>query len=299
MSLHSQLGRRIGVMLDRDIIPEELASFARKIDGSGADDVWIVEDLGWSGAISAAAVVLAATHRVRVGIGILPAAYRNPVLLAMELATLARLHPGRLIVGIGHGVREWLEQAGAVVPSPLALLEETVVAVRSLLAGETVSLKGRAVSIDGVRLTHPPAVAPPLVTGVIRPRSLELSGRVADGTIIIEGRRPQDLEDAKAHIGRGQAAACGTRPHELIAITHLYVDGDPTRVHEVTAPYAQEFAEFLEVDPGDVLMATGSADAAAEVITSLWEGGAETVVLHPVGDDKWQAVRRVLSALGR
>src|SRR4051794_24082440 len=175
---------RIGFMFDRARPPEELAGFATGLQEAGADDLWVVEDLGWSGSISAAAVALAAADRLRVGIGIAPVPLRNPALLAMELATLARAFPGRLVAGLGHGVPEWMRKVGAETTGKLALLEETILTVRALLAGETVTTRGREVTVDGLALVHPPAQVPPIVTGVVRPKSLELSGRVADGTLL-------------------------------------------------------------------------------------------------------------------
>lgn len=160
---------RLGVMFDRDLPPESLIPFCRELDTAGVDDLWVVEDLGWTGSISSAATALAVTERLRVGIGIAPAPLRNPALLAMELGNLARLHPHRLAAGIGHGVQDWMRQVGALAPSPLALLEETVVAVRALLRGETVTLQGRAVRIDGVSLVHPPAAVPPVLAGSYGP----------------------------------------------------------------------------------------------------------------------------------
>jgi len=77
-----------------------------------------------------AAVPLGATERIVVGNGILPAPVRNAAFAAMELATLARLYPGRLHAGIGHGIAEWMRQAGAKPASQLTLLEEMTVAVR-------------------------------------------------------------------------------------------------------------------------------------------------------------------------
>ena len=202
---------RIGFMFDRDRPPEELPGFAAELDELGADDLWVVEDLGWAGSISAAAVALAASRRLRVGIGIAPVALRNPVLLAMELATLARVHPGRLVAGVGHGVPEWMRKVGAERDRKLALLEENIQAVRGLLAGEEVVFAGREVTVDGVRLVHPPREVPPIVTGVVRPRSLELSGRVADGTILAEGTGPAELTAAIEHIGRAARRATGPR----------------------------------------------------------------------------------------
>jgi alkanesulfonate monooxygenase SsuD/methylene tetrahydromethanopterin reductase-like flavin-dependent oxidoreductase (luciferase family) len=85
---------RLGVMIDRSLAPKQLLPLVGLCEAApSVDDVWVVEDLSWSGAISAAATALAATHRLHVGIGILPAPLRNPALLAMELATLGRLHP--------------------------------------------------------------------------------------------------------------------------------------------------------------------------------------------------------------
>ena len=61
-------GPRIGFMFDRDRAPEELVPFATALDELGADDLWVVEDLGWAGSISSVALALAATRRLRAGI---------------------------------------------------------------------------------------------------------------------------------------------------------------------------------------------------------------------------------------
>ena len=49
---------------------------------------------------------------VGVGIGLLPVPLRNVALTAMEIATLDRLFPGRLVPGVGHGVLDWMGQVG-------------------------------------------------------------------------------------------------------------------------------------------------------------------------------------------
>ncbi|TDC20470.1 LLM class flavin-dependent oxidoreductase [Streptomyces sp. 8K308] len=281
-------------MYDRSLPPEGLAEFARAAERLGVDDLWVVEDLGWAGGISSATLALSATERLRVGIGIVPAPFRNPALLAMELATVARLFPGRLVAGIGHGSPAWMAQVGAASPTKLALLEETVVAVRSLLSGATTDIAGRAVQIDGVTLVHPPAEPPPLVTGVVRPRSLELSGRVADGTIIAEGQGPARLTAALTHIDRGRATAEAPRPaHELITFTHLHLGEDQA----ATAPVIAEYSGWLGIPPEDVFLAAGDLDTAAARITSLWEAGAQTVVLRPIGDNPLDQLAAILPAV--
>ncbi|WP_101783815.1 LLM class flavin-dependent oxidoreductase [Nonomuraea indica] len=274
-------------MFDRDLPPESLVPFARELDGTAVSDLWVVEDLGWTGAISSAATALAVTSRLRVGIGITPAPLRNPMLLAMELANLERLHPGRLAAGIGHGVQSWMRQVGAAVPSPLALLEETITAVRALLRGETVTLHGKAVRLDGVSLVHPPAEPPPVLAGVVSPRSLALSGRVAQGTIVPEGLAPDRIPPIVEQIAAGGE-------HELVAFTFLYV-GDDAR--EVMRPTATGQAEFLGVTPDEVDMAAGTPEQAAARVRALWEAGVSTVVARPMGPDPLAHVHKLLSAL--
>jgi 5,10-methylenetetrahydromethanopterin reductase len=283
-------------MFDRDQPPEELAGFARGVQEAGADDLWVVEDLGWAGSISSTAIALAATDRLRVGIGIAPVPLRNPALLAMELATLARAFPGRLAAGLGHGVPEWMRQVGAEPAHKLALLEETLVTVRALLSGDTVSMQGREVTVDGVRLVHPPAQVPPLVTGVVRPRSLELSGRVADGTILAEGTGPAQITAALADIERGRAA--GGRPaHELIIFTYLHIDDDPGRAAETTREVVTDQASWLGVSPEELFTVIGSAASIPERVAELRAAGASTVVLRPLGPDRLGQAREALKIL--
>ncbi|WP_127544910.1 LLM class flavin-dependent oxidoreductase [Actinoplanes sp. OR16] len=286
---------RIGVMFDRDRAPEELPAFAVAMEEAGIDDLWVVEDLGWAGSIASAAVALAATSRIRVGIGIAPAPLRNPALLAMELAMLARVHPGRVVGGLGHGVPEWMRQVGAERKAKLALLEESIVAVRGLLNGETVTLHGREVHIDGVKLVHPPAVVPPIVAGVVQQRSLELSGRVADGTIIPEGRGPKELAEALEHVRRGGASP----DHDAILFALLHVSDDPAEAEKETGDLVRIQASWLGVDPADVFSLIGPASEFPAKVEAATEAGMTSLVLRPLGPDPVGQVTATLAALGR
>ncbi|WP_405816376.1 LLM class flavin-dependent oxidoreductase [Streptomyces sp. NBC_01390] len=286
---------RIGVMYDRDWAPEGLPEFARQAEALGVDDLWVVEDLGWNGGVSAAAVALGATQRLRVGIGITPAPLRSPALLAMELATLARVFPDRLVAGIGHGVREWMASVGVAPRSPLALLEETITSVRALLRGERVELAGREVRLDGIQLVHPATEPPPVVAGVVRPLSLELSGRVADGTLIAEGHGPRDLENTRALTAKGGAGP----DHTLTVLAFCSVGDDPGEVARTLHPHTQGHGEWLGRPQEDVFTVSGSAPEAAEDIAALAAAGADTVVLRIVGAEPLRQLEAVLGALGR
>ncbi|MFM9587926.1 LLM class flavin-dependent oxidoreductase [Streptomyces scabiei] len=282
---------RIGVMHDRDWAPEGLPEFARRAEALGVDDLWVVEDLGWNGGVSAAAVALGATRRLRVGIGIAPAPLRSPALLAMELATLARVFPGRLVAGIGHGVREWMAQVGVAPRSPLALLEETITSVRALLRGERVDLEGREVRLDGVKLVHPPAEVPPVVAGVVRTRSLELSGRVADGTLIAEGHGPRDLARIRELTAKGAAG-----DHTLTVFAFACAGDDPDAVARALHPHTEGHGAWLGRPQDEVFTVSGDAAGAVAGIRALAEAGADTVVLRFVGEDPLGQLEAVLAA---
>src|ERR671934_1056856 len=101
---------RIGFVYTADRPPEGIAPFADAAESAGLDELWLWEDCFLAGGIAASATALAATQRIGVGLGVMPAVFRNPVACAMEIATLARLHPGRFIAGLGHGVPGWMEQ---------------------------------------------------------------------------------------------------------------------------------------------------------------------------------------------
>ena len=283
---------RFGVMYDRSWDPARLPAFAREVEALGVDDLWVVEDLGWNGGISAAAVALGATERLRVGLGIAPAPLRSPALLAMEVATLARVHPGRLVAGIGHGVREWMRQVGVAPRSPLALLEETLTAVRALLRGERVTVDGRELRLDGVELVHPPEqdAVPPVMAGVVSPKSLELAGRAAQGTLVAEGHGPTDLRAAREAAERGGAGP----DHAITVFTFLGVG-------EAAAPALREavagHAEWLGRDVTKTFAAGGSAEDAVAALRALGEAGAGTVVMRVCGPEPMAQVREVMAAL--
>jgi alkanesulfonate monooxygenase SsuD/methylene tetrahydromethanopterin reductase-like flavin-dependent oxidoreductase (luciferase family) len=214
-------------MVRRTVPPEEVVDHVRALDRR-FDELWVVEDLPYAGGVGQLATVLSATRHAKVGHGIAPAPFRNPVALAMEWAAIARMHPGRLLAGIGHGVPAWMRSIGGGVASPLALLEEQVVAIRALLAGDTVSVEGRYVRIHDVRLEYPPSPPIPVLAGVRGPKSLRLSGRVADGTVLGEGLDPTSVADARTVIREGATDASAPRhqlSHRLVVFCRLDTTG--------------------------------------------------------------------------
>jgi alkanesulfonate monooxygenase SsuD/methylene tetrahydromethanopterin reductase-like flavin-dependent oxidoreductase (luciferase family) len=289
----------LGFVVRPELAPEELPATAAAVEEAGFDELWLWEDCFFAGGIAATSSALAATSRIPVGIGILPAPARNAAFAAMEIAALERLYPGRVIAGFGHGVPRWMRQIGGMPKSPLALLEETIATVRALLAGEEVEAQGRYVRLDRARLDHPPAAAPPVLAGVRRERSLALSGRVADGTVLSEIAGVEYVRWARERIA-------ATRPHRLVVYAFCSVgeDGEAARAalradvaerlldggpHVEQAGIAEEVAalgpERLAAEMPeawlDRLTVSGTPAQARAAIGALGEAGADAVVLVP------------------
>jgi len=257
-----------GAMLRREIAPEDEIGQARAI-APLVDELWIVEDLPYAGGIAQLGPVLGATEAegVRVGHGIAPAPFRHPVALAMEWATLARMYPGRLAAGIGHGVPSWMAQLGSRPASPLTLLEETIDTVRRLLSGATVDVDGRYVTARDVTLEFPPAVVPPVSAGVVGPNSLALSTRIADGTILPEGQGPDDVARLRALVPEG-------RQHRITVFTGFYC-GD---LDQLPPPPEHLPQGWAAIGP--------TPDAVAAELSTLVEAGADAIVLVPFAEDQ-------------
>jgi alkanesulfonate monooxygenase SsuD/methylene tetrahydromethanopterin reductase-like flavin-dependent oxidoreductase (luciferase family) len=232
--------------------PERLGAVAAAAEAGGLAQLWVWEDCFKESGIATATAVLATTSRVTVGIGLLPVPLRNVALTAMEIATLARLFPGRLTVGVGHGVLDWMGQVGARVESPMTLLREYTAALYALLHGQTVTTHGRYVHLDGVALDWPPAVVPPLLVGGIRPRTVALAGELANGVIIPGGNSPQDIRAAIGHFRDGRAVqADGRAGEDVVVFVSVPADGPAADVAATVGEYARAGATCIAVDTGE------------------------------------------------
>jgi alkanesulfonate monooxygenase SsuD/methylene tetrahydromethanopterin reductase-like flavin-dependent oxidoreductase (luciferase family) len=267
----------LGVVFLPSLAPERLRSVAQAADAAGLAELWLWEDCFKEGAIAATGAALAWTSRLRVGIGLLPVPLRNVAVTAMEIATLERLFPGRVVAGIGHGVQEWMTQVGAGVASPMTLLREYTVALRALLDGERVTASGRYVELDGVALDWPPAPPGPLLVGAVGPKSLALSGELSDGTIMTGGTTTDQVRAARAIVDASAAAA--GRPAHPIVVFLIAATGAGAE-----ARLARELAAW-DSTSDQLAGVAGDAPVIAAAVRELAEAGADTVVLQPTQDE--------------
>jgi alkanesulfonate monooxygenase SsuD/methylene tetrahydromethanopterin reductase-like flavin-dependent oxidoreductase (luciferase family) len=244
----------LGAVFLPQLPPERLRSVALAAEEAGLAELWLWEDCFRESGVASAAAALAWTDRLRVGVGLMPVPLRNVALTAMEVATLLRMFPGRLRVGVGHGMQEWMGQVGARVESPLTLLREYVIALRALLAGERVSGHGRYVRLDRVALDWPPPAAPEILVGAIGSSTMHLCGEVADGAILTAETTPAEVRQARDLLAAGQRADGRGGPHSIVVYTQT-----PAAARDV--------------------------EAAAGAVAGLIDAGADTVVFQPSEDE--------------
>src|SRR5690606_7263379 len=82
LSTRASVGRMttLAFIVRPSVPPARIIPLARAVEAAGIEELWLWEDCFQSGGIAAAAAVLAATERVRVGIGVMPTPLRNVAL---------------------------------------------------------------------------------------------------------------------------------------------------------------------------------------------------------------------------
>ena len=163
------------------------ASLARQAEESGFDVVSLPDHFGEQFApLPALTAAAFATTRLRLSMFVLANDMRHPGVLAQEVATLDVLSGGRVELGLGAGWdRAEYTALGIPFDRPtvrIARLEESVRAIRALLAGEEVSAHGAHYQLEGLSVRPRPvqAAGVPIVLGGGGPKMLSLAGRLGD-----------------------------------------------------------------------------------------------------------------------
>ena len=311
------LDRSIGLVLGSAIAPSDLASAARTAEQGGFDEIWLAEDFFFTGGISGASLVLSATERTVVGLGVVSAMVRHPALLAMEISTISAGYPGRLIAGVGLGVPAWIRQMGLHPRSPLTAMRESVTSVRRLLAGETLDGHGDVFDFHDVKLTYPETGVPtPIHMGVTGPKMLRLSGEITDGTVLSVAAGHEYVQWARERIDEGRRLGGRSGPHRITLFAIYSVADDPQQARKaVRGPLAfykslganaltdvygnsEQLLELIDrggyqaVRDGmpdqwiEDLTIAGSPEEVAAKIESFYEIGADCVALFPMPSDQ-------------
>ncbi|MGE0827653.1 MAG: LLM class F420-dependent oxidoreductase [Candidatus Binatia bacterium] len=196
----------MGPRLDMDLILE-----AERL---GFDSVWTGEAYG-SDAVTPLAWIGARTTKIKLGAAILQMPARTPAMTAMTAMTLDALSGGRFLLGVGPSGPQVAEGwHGMAYGKPLARTREYISIIRQVLTRNApLQHEGQFYQIpyhgpDATGLGKPlksilhGRADMKIYTASISPKSLELAGEIADGTMPI-WMNPEAPQVFLPHLERG------------------------------------------------------------------------------------------------
>jgi len=152
-------------------------------DAAGLSGIWSAEHVGMNDAIVPSALYAAQTKNLEIGAMGLNADTRSPGVLAMELATLNTLAPGRVRLHVGTGSPQRAAMLGVTTSRTLKDVENFIDTLRRLLRGDSATVHSDAFTLEDMRITTVNTSLPPIPIDLmaIRPKMTALAGRIADG----------------------------------------------------------------------------------------------------------------------
>lgn len=156
---------------------DETRTTAQELDRLGFHSAWVCDHvygmpmptLPIFEAWSELAAIAAITERVELGTLVTPPFFRNPAVLAKQIATIDHVSHGRTIVGLGTG---WFESEFTAYGCPfppmrarLQALDEAATIIRGLLTEERVTFHGEHFRVDDAMCEPKPVRRTPILIG--------------------------------------------------------------------------------------------------------------------------------------
>lgn len=155
----------------------ECRDTATHVDALGFDSVWVCDhvygvprpDLPILEAWSLLSAVAACTDHVSLGTLVTPPFFRNPAMLAKQVATIDQIAEGRVIMGLGAG---WFQPEFEAYGNPfpplgerMQGLRESVEIMKSLWTEQSTTYQGRHFSVKDAFCEPKPKVRPRILIG--------------------------------------------------------------------------------------------------------------------------------------
>lgn len=223
--------KRIGFVLSSEQFPaEKLVEYAAEASRAGFPIAWISDHFqpwqsnqghstfAWTllGAVTQKAPDLIA------GTGVTCPSYRyTPAVVAEAFATLGRLNPGKVFLGVGTG--EALNEAASgsgwdKYPQRAERLREALQIIRKLWTGDWITHRGKHWQLEKARLFDLPRQPVPIYVAGGGPKSARIAGEFGDGWIADS----KALANPDAHRSFQEAAReAGKDPSQMEIVTEL------------------------------------------------------------------------------
>ena len=317
--MDAKLTVSLGLWQDRPA--REALETAALADRLRFPELWIGEMATYD-AFALAVAVADRTSSIMLTPGPLPVAVRDPMMIAMAVASLADL-TGRVAgVAIGtsspHVVERWHGRERRDPPTALA---ESAEVLRHLLAGERAGFEGRTVRVQDYRLRLP-APRSPITIAAFGAAAVRAAARHADRMVV--SLVTADSAGRLAARLRSESDAAGTSAPPVAAWVPVAVDGGAQAREQVrravvgylAAPgYAQMFeeagfgdvvalarsrphpSELLAAVPDDLVHAVAALGGPEEVAARLASYAVDEIAVLPCCTDEDPAGEHTLRTL--
>lgn len=226
---------RLGAQFLPENFDEYIAS-VQTAEEAGYAFAWLVDSqILWQDVYVYITRGLEATERITFGTAVTNPITRHVTVTASFFSTLADLHPGRVVLGIGRG--DSSVRTMGLPPARTAQLEQYVRWLRALLTGHAAKLGPADAQIRW--LDEGPGI--PIMMSGTGPRNLRLAGTLADRVMLYVGVTPDAVQWALRHVHAG-ARAAGRDPADIkvsiLTAMHVSDDHDASAVACRWAPAA-------------------------------------------------------------
>jgi probable F420-dependent oxidoreductase len=286
--------------------PARFAEFVRHADALGFAGLWVQDTLNAKNVsldpLHQLSFAAAVTGRMRLGVSVLFSGYRNPAVLARDLATIDQLSQGRLTVGLGVGNayhRPRLAALGIDTDRPALRLVEGIGVMRALWSQEQAEFHGEIYDFSGIASQPKPVQrpGPPIIIGARSEPALRRAVRIADGwtgaAMIPHAQRAEELA-----ILRDELSVSGRDPASFALSVNVYAAVEPDagearrRVQDVLSGTFRDNPVYDADGMAERVAICGSIEDCAGRFRQLAdEEGIGEFVLHPLYDHARQLER--------
>jgi len=210
-----------GICFDTHIDKWDLVRYAEEL---GYDRAWVPDSqMIWSDCYAVMALAAQATKRIKIGTGVAIPGTRIAPVTAHSIATINRIAPGRVFLGIGTG--HTAMRVMGQEPMPVKEFREYLRVTRALLNGEAVeyTYRGRTREIQFLHqdrhfidLEHPI----PIYVAANGPKACEATGAFGDGWVTAGGS-PEETHAKMTLIKDGARKAGRTLPNPFLTTVLL------------------------------------------------------------------------------
>lgn len=284
----------LGGKADMDLIRKSV----EKAEELGFHSLWVQDQIHGFVPLFESVTLLcyaaAISTRVKLGVSVIVFPVRNPVTLAKQLGSLDQMSDGRLIVGIGLGPplqsEDFYVTMGVQPRERVRRFNEGLAVMKALWTEPKIDHQGEFFTLPDASMEPKPIQKPhpPVWIGGQHPNALRRAVQRGDG---YTSAGPTPIADYKEHVAlvRKFLEEENRDPATFPISRRVYVaiDEDENKAKaSLDDWFARRYGWILKNRPNMVeeICVWGTAQQCVDGLADVISGGAELLILNPIGD---------------